>query len=234
MPDVTGDAEQDDIEARFREALEKDRRQAEQIRRDALAAFRVMQGWQRVGSQEEWLKVCEESQQEYDSGQFLLERFGAERHLEPKLLATLLSLRRRLIEELGVTTAAETMLVDLAILSYYQAVRAQRWIGDLALLIEHEFFGQDSPTPKAQRRVANGLAVEDQVRRLGEQLMPLSDRANRMFIRNLKAIKELRLGPNPTIAIGRVEQVTVTNQQNGHAARNGNGRVPGGVLDDVP
>ncbi len=134
MPEVTGDAEQGDLEARFREALEKDRRQAEQLRQNARAVFRALQAWLGVGSQEEWLKVCEESQQEYESGQFLLERLGAERRLEPKLLATLLSLRRRLMAELGITTAAETMLVDLAILSYYHTVRAQRWIGDLALL----------------------------------------------------------------------------------------------------
>ena len=60
MQEVTGNAEQDGIEARFREALEKNRRQAEQIRRDEQAAFRVMERWQRVGSQAEWLKVCVE------------------------------------------------------------------------------------------------------------------------------------------------------------------------------
>ena len=214
MPDVTSDAERGDIEARFRAALEKDRRHAEQLRRDARAAFRV-EGWQRIGSQEEWVKVCEESQEEYQSGQFLLERLGAERHLDPKLMATLLSLRRRLVAEWGITTAAETMLVDLAILGYYHALRVQGWVGDLALLIDHEFFGQASPA----RRGA-GLEVEDQVRRLGEHLMPLLDRANRVLIRNLKAIKELRQGPNPAIAIGRAEQVTFTNQQNGRVARN--------------
>src|SRR2546426_2162752 len=214
MPDVTSDAERGDIEARYRAALEKDRRHAEQLRRDARAAFRV-EGWQRIGSQEEWVKVCEESQEEYQSGQFLLERLGAERHLDPKLMATLLSLRRRLVAEWGITTAAETMLVDLAILGYYHALRVQGWVGDLALLIEHEFFGQASPA----RRGA-GLEVEDQVRRLGEHLMPLLDRANRVLIRNLKAIKELRQGPNPAIAIGRAEQVTFTNQQNGRVARN--------------
>ena len=215
MPDVTSDAERGDIEARFRAALEKDRRHAEQLRRDARAAFRALEGWQRIGSQEEWVKVCEESQEEYQSGQFLLERLGAERHLDPKLMATLLSLRRRLVAEWGITTAAETMLVDLAILGYYHALRVQGWVGDLALLIEHEFFGQASPV----RRGA-GLEVEDQVRRLGEHLMPLLDRANRVLIRNLKAIKELRQGPNPAIAIGRAEQVTFTNQQNGRVARN--------------
>ena len=53
----------------------------------------------------------------------------------------------------------------------------------------------------------------------GEQLQPLSDRANRMFIRNLKAIKELRQGLVPAIAIGRAEHVTVTNRQKGRARR---------------
>src|SRR3989454_3455428 len=188
MPDVTSDAERGDIEARFRAALEQDRRHAEQLRRDARAAFRALEGWQRIGSQEEWVKVCEESRTEYESGQFLLERLGAERHLDPKLMATLLSLRRRLIAEWEITTATETMLVDLAVLSYYHVLRVQRWSGDLALLIEHEFFGLDSPTAKAQTRFrrVDGLAVEDQVRRLAEHLMPLLDRANRMLIRNLK------------------------------------------------
>ena len=31
------------------------------------------------------------------------------------------------------TTAAEAMLVDLAVLNYYPALRGQGWIGDLAL-----------------------------------------------------------------------------------------------------
>jgi len=45
-----------------------------------------------------------------------------------------------------------------------------------------------------QERLRPGArrAVEDRVRRIVEQLMPLADRANRMLIRNLKAIKELR------------------------------------------
>ncbi len=62
---------------------------------------------------------------------------------------------------------------------------------------------------------------EEDVRRLSEQLMPLSDRANRMLIRNLKAIKELRQGLVPAIAIGRAEHVTVTNGRNGRPRRNG-------------
>ena len=82
--------------------------------------------------------------------------------------------------------------------------------------IEHEFFGDDAFTKMAQkgRRSADRFAVEDRVRRLSEQLMPLLDRANRMMIRNLKAIKELRQGQVPAVAIGRADQVTVTNRPN--------------------
>jgi hypothetical protein len=101
------------------------------------------------------------------------------------------------------------MLVDLAVLSYYHALRVQGWIGDLALRIEHEFFGDDAFTEMARKgfRRADRFAVEERVRQLSEQLMPLFDRANRMIIRNLKAIKELRQGRVPAIAIGRAEFV---------------------------
>jgi hypothetical protein len=44
--------------------------------------------------------------------------------------------------------------------------------------------------------------------------MPLFDRANRMMIRNMKAIKELRQGQVPAIAINRADHVTVTNRPN--------------------
>src|SRR4030095_15461264 len=90
----------------------------------------------------------------------------------------------------------------------------QGWIGDLAVRIEHEFFGDDAFTEvvKGQRRVADRFAVAERVQRISEQLMPAFDRANRMMIRNFKAIKELRQGQVPAIAIGRAEQVTVTNR----------------------
>jgi hypothetical protein len=63
-------------------------------------------------------------------------------------------------------------------------------------------------------RRTNRFAVEDRVRRLSEQLIPLFDGANRMLNRNLKAIKELRQGQVPAIAIGRADHVTVTNRPN--------------------
>src|SRR6266853_567642 len=113
--------------------------------------------------------------EQYESGGFFLERLGAERYLDPQLMATLLSLRQRLIAEWGITTAAEAMLVDLAVLNYYHALRVQGWIGDLALHLEHQFFGQDAFATTGQERGRPGArrAGEDLVRRLGEQLQPL-------------------------------------------------------------
>ncbi len=84
----------DDSDAELRAALEKDRQRAQQLRRNARATYRAMEGWQGVGSEEDWLKVCADSQEQYESGRFFLERLGAERHLDPKLMATLGSLRQ--------------------------------------------------------------------------------------------------------------------------------------------
>jgi hypothetical protein len=196
------------------EAVDKARPPAQQLRWTARATHRAMEGWPRVASEQDWLRIIEESREAYESGGFLLERLGAERYLDPKLMATILSLRQRLLDELAITSAAETMLVDLALLSYYHALRVQGWTGDLASRIEHEFFGDDAFTKlvNGQRSIADRFAVAERVQRLSEQLMPVFDRANRMMIRNLKAIKELRQGQVPAIAIGRAEQVTVTNR----------------------
>src|SRR6266849_5380416 len=142
----------DDRDAQLRAALEKDRQQARQLRWNTQATYRAMQGWQSVDSEEDWLKLCADSREQHESGQFLLERLGAERYLDPKLMATLLSLRQRLIAEGGITTAAEMMLVDLAVLNYYHALRVQGWIGDSALHIEHEVFGQDAFATNGQER----------------------------------------------------------------------------------
>ena len=134
-------------------------------------------------------------------------------------MAVLLVLRRRLIDEHGATTAAELMLIDVAVLSYYHTLRINGWIGNFALLIESEFFGTSGPSADFQDRYGrgshriNGLSVERHVERIGEQLLPLLDRCNRMMLRNLKALKTLREGPAPSVSIGSAGQVNVAAQQ---------------------
>ncbi len=190
-------------------------RQFTQMTRDARAIFRAVEGWPHIRDPETWHQTCEEAVGSYQTGRFLIEQLGAERYLDSTMIATLWYLRRQLLEEFDAHTAAEAMMIDLAVLGYYNAMRVQGWIGNLALLLEHEAFGRESPTAKFHRENgrASGLVVEDHLRDMGEQMLPLLDRANRMVLRNLKAIKGLRQRPVPAVAINQASQVNVGTQQ---------------------
>jgi hypothetical protein len=71
---------------------------------------------------------------------------------------------------------------------------------------------------RAGRSEARALHVEQRVERLSERLLPLLDRANRMMIRNLKAIQALRPVPAPAVAIASTGQVNVGALQQNTAA----------------
>ena len=157
-----------------------------------------------------------------DDGGFLIDRLGAERHLDPAMMAMLLVLRRRLIDEHGATTAAELMMVDVAVLSYYHTLRINGWVGNLAQWLEGEFFSNGSLTIEPQnapdRRPHRGespppLWVEHIVERLSEQLLPLLDRSNRMMLRNLKALQGRQQPTGPAVSIGSAGQVNVATAQ---------------------
>lgn len=204
----------EELEAQFQAWQAARDKRAMQLSRDARAVFAAMEGWQRVTTPEAWLATCEQAGQDYRSGRFLIERLGASRHLDPELMATLWGLRQKLVAE-GGKSAAESMLADVAVTSYYNSLRIQRWIGDLAIAIEHAFFAQDSPSARFEERHGRveGLFVEAQLERLAEELLPLQERANRMLLRNLKALAELRRAPAPSVAIGQAGQVNVGSQQ---------------------
>jgi hypothetical protein len=220
----------DDLETSLQKARAEDQRRYTQLLWGARAVMRAMQGWVGIdrNTEDGWRKACEEARQSYHSGRFLIERLGAERFLEPQLMAILWQLRQTLMEEYAAETPTATMLIDLAVMSYYNALRVQGWIGDLALYIEHEFFCQDGPTAKLRQKwgyQVEGLVVEESLKRLAEQLMPLFERANRQLIRNLQALRTLRHGPPPAVAIGHAGQVNLAQQQVNVApgGRNGTG-----------
>src|SRR5919197_6413342 len=72
---------------------EYDRRLAErhkQLLGDARASWRAMDGWGAIKDQADWERTVEQARSDYERGAFLLERLGAERHLDPPLMAVLL------------------------------------------------------------------------------------------------------------------------------------------------
>jgi hypothetical protein len=205
-----------DLEREVQAARQADRWQAQQLRANAWAVKRALQGWGQVRSVEAWQATCDDARKRYRTGRFLIERLGAERFLDPQLMATLWQLRQELLEAYGADSPAMTMVIDLAVMSYANALRIQGWIGDLALTIEHELFAGESLKVKLRHQYGpqfDGFAVEEHLQRLKEQLLPLFERVNRQLLQNLQALPRPPRGAVPTVAIGRAGQVNVAQQQ---------------------
>jgi hypothetical protein len=204
----------------------------ESLTRDTRAVFRAMDGWARVESEEEWHATVERAATDLETGGFFIDRLGAERYLDPELMAALLVLRRKLIDEYGADGAADLMLIDAAVLAYHHTLRINGWIGNLQGEIESEVFGTEGMrvVVDGKRRSTwdvkvKGLRVVELLDRLGEQILPLLDRSNRMMLRNLRASSARRQAPTPSISIGRAGQVNVAAVQTNEAGR-GTRRAP--------
>jgi hypothetical protein len=206
---VADAADENDLEVKTRQWREQCDRDYQRLRNNARALYRAMEQWPTVDSADDWAARYVQAQQDYAAGTFLLQQLGGEMYVAPDETAVLLGLRQALRERS--CAAAEAMIADLATISYRNALRVQGWIGNAAYLIEHELFGQESPTAtfKHHYGAASGLKVEDTVAQLVRELVPLFDRCNRAVLRNLQALKALRDPATPTVAITTAGQVNV-------------------------
>jgi hypothetical protein len=108
----------------------------------------------------------------------------------------LLDLRRRLRNEYG-DTPAVMMLIDRAVSAYQDFTRVTGWGGNLAIGIEHEFFGRDGPSAQFRDRygregaTVRGLTVEQHLAHLREDLIPLAERCGRVMREALAALETL-------------------------------------------
>src|SRR5262245_4996752 len=117
MSETTDTREHGELQPLPADPLEK-MPEAQRLRFLARPTHRAMAGSRRRQSEEDWMKIVAEAHRDYESGAFLLERLGAERYLDPKLIATLLALRQGIIADLRINTASEMMFVDLAVMHY--------------------------------------------------------------------------------------------------------------------
>ena len=134
-----------------------------ELRDSSRAIFRAVKGQQGVHSEEQWDQMCKDARRDYTSGRFLIEQLGAERFLEPKLMATLSQLRQALIAQHDPDDPARTMLADLAVVAYYNTLRIQGYIGNLCLDTERHLFGQDPL--RAVYGDYTGATIEDHLKR---------------------------------------------------------------------
>jgi hypothetical protein len=131
-------------------------------------------------------------------------RLGGHRFLDPELMVALLMLRRLPMDEHAPATAADMLLIDTAVLSYFHLLRVNGWVGNLAAMVEIEFFGNVGL--QTAFKVSNGhqlgrvkgLRITEHVERIGEQLMPLMDRSHRMMLRSLNAFHARRHRHGPS------------------------------------
>jgi hypothetical protein len=126
----------------------------------------------------------------------------------------LLALRQRLTKDYGSGPAA-LMLIDRAVVAYQDFLRVSGWIGNLAIMIENEFFGVKGPSANYQDRwgregpTIRGLTVEQHLRRLREELLPLAECYGRVRREALAALEALRALPSRAVERSKPIKVSV-------------------------
>jgi hypothetical protein len=206
-------AELEEFEARQRE-LEEARDQVYQhLLLDAQACARSMYFSPQLDSPEKWEATVAKALEDYRSGRALMDKLGADRLLDAPMAGMLLAIRRGLIEETNASSASELVLIDMAVIDFANAMRIQSMIGNTALLIESEMFGQRTLRAKWKKEYGGrpediqGLAVEEHVARLRDKLLPLAERSQRLAREHIEAIG--RMSRQPAMAVERAEAVNI-------------------------
>ena len=178
--------------------------------------FRGLTEFCEGGPPEEYPAVLDEVTEAYLSGKFFLRELSLFYEIAPRLSLTIFQLRQEWIRQYDLKTVPEFMLLDLTMLAYFNAIRVNKEIGNMLSLTQQQLYGHDRPMEKFHARHKGKwvvtLAGEETVARLQEVLMPLIERFNQMFLRNLKALRELKASPI-NVNISQAGQVNVAQQQ---------------------
>ncbi|MGI9482022.1 MAG: hypothetical protein ACR2OR_06665 [Hyphomicrobiales bacterium] len=162
--------------------------QFEKLKDEAQAVFgQVKGGYNGVKSTKEWDAILEEARDSISNGSFLVRCLGAERFLDFRTVAVLITYRQNLIAELDNATAANMMLIDAAVMSFHNMLRAQGWLGNLCLEFEGELFARRLPdNPIRYEKIQD---LEQGMKRMNDVILPHIDRAQKMLIRALTNLK---------------------------------------------
>ena len=195
--------------ATFAEAEERDRQRRQEwaainraLTNNTMPVTRAIARWH--AEEDGVLSHVERVLSEVSEGSFLVNRLGAAGVVDQDLAIVLLDLRKRLVADYGHGPAA-AMLIDRAAGAYQDFLRVSGWVGNLSLLIEHEFFGLKGPNANfedrygREGRTIRGLTVEQHLAHLREELLPLADRCGRTLTEALAALERLRGGPSEMV-----------------------------------
>lgn len=187
------------------------------LQRSSRRVWAAMEGWGAVQTQEDWERVRAETAEDWASGRALVEMLGGDRYIEPRHAALVLHLWRHFVIAYEVDGPAEYLCVAMALVSFYHFLRLNELVGNISVRLEDEFFHTEGLRAKFERKYAGGgtvreLYVEELARQLGRDLLPLLDRLNRMMIRNLKMLRDLKTTPL-ALTVENYGQLNVGQQQ---------------------
>ncbi len=190
----------EEVQARYEEWWAARKAKGLTLQRNSRRLWAAMEGWGAVQTQEDWERIQAEAAEDWVSGRALIVMLGSERYLAPERAALLLHLWRHFLVAYDVDSPAEFLTVAMALIAFNQLTRVNELVGNLENRLEDEFFATEGLREQHERRYGRGtregaLAVEETVRRLGQDLLPLLDRCNRMVIRNLQLLRELKTTP---------------------------------------
>src|SRR5260370_29959360 len=93
------------------------------------------------------------------------------------------------------------MLICRSVTAYRFFIRISGWTGIMALMIESDFFGRDRPRAGLRDRHGEirGLTVEEYIKRLGQDLIPLAERCAGVMREVLAALEATRGVPSQAV-----------------------------------
>ena len=164
----------------------------------------------KLRTQDDWERAYVSIEDDYVSGQFLIETLGAQRYVEPRIAMTILMLRRKMIEDMQLETTTQFMMLDAALMAHYNSIKAQTMLGDIAIHVDRELFHDDPLDPKDGRNLdVSKFKFDEMLKQASGSLMTIIDSTNKTMIRSIKALGDLNKG---TLLI-RAEQVNIADKQ---------------------
>lgn len=200
--ETAGDADQ--FEAKIAQFQSQQHRELQQ---QAQSLFRTVKGLPGVATQQRWDALVEKAAIEYPNGQFLLERMGAKRYLDPELMAVLMHLRQQLLADIEQLTTIDHMHADSAILAYRHMLRIQGWIDSVCITFERELFGQASLQEIHGELV--GEKIDKQLRKIENDLMPLLHRSQKMLHTALSKLERRSARQAGSVSVNQAGQINI-------------------------
>jgi hypothetical protein len=212
LPPLSPEAERSRLE--YRQEQERLDRIYRQLLSQARATCRQILLVGQLDSSEEWDALVLKGSADFRSGKALMDQLGADALIDAQTAGVLLAMRVNLIEDTKATSTADYMVIDMAVIAQANAIRVQRTINNMALLIEAEMFGQESLHRKWRREHGrwheriDGLVLEDYLVRLRDDMLPLVERFQRMAQRHIEVLTRKR--NEPALHLERLELLTIT------------------------